>query len=210
MVYLLTDDIVFPDPSVSEADGLLAVGGDLSPARLRAAYSKGIFPWYAEEEPICWYAPHERCVIYPNKLRVSRSMEKQFRKNTFEIRINTAFREVVQACAMPRADQQGTWINDDMAAAYQVLHELGDAHSIEAWQGESLVGGMYGIKVNDVFCGESMFSLVSNASKYVLIHLLRSGFCSLLDCQIPNPHLQSLGAEMIPQQAFLSILQSTD
>ena len=209
MIFQLSDDIIFPDPALAEADGLLAIGGDLSPARLRLAYKMGIFPWYSEDEPICWYSPHERCVITPESLQVSRTMKKLFARNAFEIRIDTAFEEVIGHCAtVPRPGQDGTWIHPEMIDAYSVLHLSGEAHSIEAWRDGKLVGGMYGIKVNKVFCGESMFSLLPNASKYVLIHILRSGFCSMLDCQLPNPHLASLGSIMISRRAFMDYLGS--
>ncbi len=166
MIFLLTENsISFPDPSLAEADGLLAIGGDLSSVRLILAYNNGIFPWYSAGEPICWYTPHERCVIFPGEIVVSSSMKKIISKNIFTITTNTAFEEVIESCkTISRKDGQGTWITDEMKTAYINLHHLGFAHSIEAWKDEELVGGMYGIVVNNIFCGESMFSKISNAS----------------------------------------------
>ena len=202
------DDITFPNPALAEEDGLLAIGGDLSLDRLLLAYSNGIFPWFSEGEPILWYAPHRRCVIYPNKIKISKSMKKVLRDETFKITINKAFAEVIHNCAStPREGQEGTWITNEMQDAYINLHQYGFAHSIEVWLNEKLVGGLYGLKINRVFCGESMFSHVSNASKAALIFLSRTDI-DLIDCQLPNDHLMSLGAELIPQAAFMKILES--
>ena len=208
MIFRLDERLIFPDTELAEPDGLLAIAGDLSPGRLLLAYQSGIFPWY-DEDPILWYAPHERCVIYPDELIVSRSMQRYLRKAPFKITINTCFADVITACAtVEREGQDGTWINEDMKAAYINLHQLGYAQSIEVWQHDDLVGGMYGIPVGRVFCGESMFSKVSNASKAALIYLLQSGEYDLLDCQVHNDHLESLGARMIPQKDYMGVLRN--
>ena len=200
------DDLIFPNPALAEEDGLLAIGGDLSMDRLLLAYSNGIFPWFSDGEPILWYAPHQRCVIYPDKIKISKSMKKVMRDETFKITIDKAFAEVIHNCAStPREGQEGTWITNEMQDAYINLHEHGFAHSVEVWLNEKLVGGLYGLKINRVFCGESMFSHVSNASKAALILLSKTDI-DLIDCQLPNDHLLSLGAELIPQAAFMEIL----
>jgi len=207
MVFQLTNELLFPDPSLAEEDGLLAIGGDLSTKRLLLAYNNGIFPWFSNNEPICWYSPHERCVIFPEKLVVSSSMKKTISKDLFEIKMNTAFEAVITNCKqIKRKEQDSTWITDEMLQAYRMLHKMGIAHSIEAWQGNILAGGMYGLNINKVFCGESMFSKVSNSSKAVLIWLCQSGLCRLLDCQVPNDHLMSLGATMISRTKYMELL----
>ena len=208
MVFRLDDEeIIFPDPALAEEDGLLAIGGDLSPERLILAYHYGIFPWFNEDDPICWYAPHERCVIYPERVRITKSMGKVMKNGEFRISIDTAFPSVIENCAqIIRRDQPGTWITAQMQEAYIRLHELGYAHSVEVWQGEALVGGLYGLQINSVFCGESMFSKVSNASKAALIWLCQGNQFKLIDCQLPNDHLMSLGAEMISREAYLDLL----
>lgn len=208
MVYLLSEDeISFPHPSLADEDGLLAVGGDLSSERLLLAYKNGIFPWFSEDDPICWFAPHERCIITPQQLVVSKSMRKFLRRNIFKVTVDKAFDAVIDACAnIERKGQDGTWITDEMLAAYKKLHMEGFAHSIEVWQGDTLAGGMYGIQIGKVFCGESMFSEVSNASKTALIWLLEQNDIELLDCQMPNEHLTSLGATMIDADKFRTIL----
>ncbi|MBE9600525.1 leucyl/phenylalanyl-tRNA--protein transferase [Pedobacter sp. MC2016-24] len=208
MVFRLDDDaIIFPDPALAEEDGLLAIGGDLRPERLVLAYNYGIFPWFNEDDPICWYAPHERCVIYPERVKLSKSMAKVLKSNVFRLSFDEAFASVIGHCAtVARRDQPGTWITGQMQQAYIRLHELGYAHSVEVWQGEQLVGGLYGVQINNVFCGESMFSLVSNASKTALIWLCQEGGYTLIDCQLPNDHLMSLGAEMISRDAYQEIL----
>ncbi|MDN3587453.1 leucyl/phenylalanyl-tRNA--protein transferase [Pedobacter aquatilis] len=203
---LLDNDCNFPNPALAEEDGLLAVGGDLSLERLLIAYSNGIFPWFSEGDPILWYSPHQRCVIYPEKITVSKSMLKVFRDKTFEITLNKAFDEVIKNCALtPRIGQDGTWITNEMQAAYIDLHQKGFAHSVEVWQSGKLVGGLYGVKINRVFCGESMFSHVSNASKAALIFLSKTDI-NLIDCQLPTDHLMSLGAEMIEREIYLEAL----
>jgi leucyl/phenylalanyl-tRNA--protein transferase len=208
MPYLLNEhEISFPHPSLASNDGLLAIGGDLSPERLILAYSHGIFPWYSQGDPILWFAPHERCVIYADRLHVSKSMRKVLSNGLFTCTWNRRFDEVIHSCAdIKRRGQDGTWITEEMQEAYMNLHQLGYAQSIEVWQNEELVGGMYGIRIGQIFCGESMFSKVANASKVALIWLLQHNDIKLLDCQMPNPHLMSLGAEMIPGDTFRKML----
>ena len=209
MIFQLNNnDIQFPNPALAEEDGLLAIGGDLSPERLIAAYKNGIFPWFSDDEPIYWYAPHERCVIFSNKIHVSKSMLKSMRAQTYTVTTNTVFEDVIEACKnTPRKDQDGTWITDEMEVAYVKLHELGIAKSVEVWQNRKLVGGMYGVEINNVFCGESMFSHKPNASKTAMIWLCKECNYALIDCQIRNDHLISLGAEMISQKSFMEILE---
>lgn len=208
MVFRLLDDVmVFPDTALAEPDGLLAIGGDLSLARLQLAYQSGIFPWYSEGDPILWYAPHERCVIYPTKIKISKSMRKILASGIFTVSQNQAFEQVIQHCAQTsRIGQDGTWITNEMQAAYINLHRNGLAHSIEIWQDKQLVGGLYGVMVGKVFCGESMFSLVSNASKTALAYLAQHMDLTLIDCQVPNPHLIRMGAEMISREVYLKII----
>ena len=204
---LLDDEYIFPDTALAEPDGLLAIGGDLSVGRLLLAYQSGIFPWFSEDDPILWYAPHERCVIFPDRVKMSKSMRKIVNSDVFRITSNQAFAEVVRNCAtVPRIGQDGTWITNDMQNAYVKLHERGIAHSIEIWQNNELVGGLYGVKIGKVFCGESMFSKISNASKIALIHLAKNMGFELIDCQLPNDHLMSMGAEMISREDYLKIL----
>lgn len=201
------DDIRFPDPTRAEEDGLLAVGGDLRPERLLAAYRQGIFPWYSDDTPILWYSPHERFVLFPNELKISKSMRQVMRSSRFTISQNKAFSEVIRACAeQPRAGQDGTWITSEMRDAYVTMHELGYAQSVEVWEGSSLVGGLYGISYGRVFCGESMFAKVSNASKLALAHLCSSQQYDLIDCQVYTDHLASLGAKLIARATYMEIL----
>jgi len=211
MVFGLDEQLLqFPDPSLADEDGLLAIGGDLKPERLIQAYSQGIFPWFSEGDPILWFAPHERCVVFPDKVKVSKSMSKILKSGFFTITRNQAFAMVISSCAKVDRTRQGqddTWITGDMQEAYIRLHQKGLAHSIEVWQEDQLVGGLYGLIINRVFCGESMFSLVSNASKAAFITLCRSKEFKLIDCQLPNPHLMTLGAEMIPAARYLKILK---
>jgi leucyl/phenylalanyl-tRNA--protein transferase len=210
MIFRLSEqEISFPHPSLAEPDGLLAIGGDLRSERLQLAYQWGIFPWYSEGDPILWYAPHERCVLFPEKVRISKSMRQVLRADKFRLRQNTAFATVIQYCAnTPRKGQDGTWITSEMQEAYIQLHAEGKTHSIETWHEHKLVGGLYGLMINQVFCGESMFSLMSNASKFAFIGLCRLPGIKLIDCQLPNDHLLSLGAEMIPRDVYLEYLQS--
>jgi leucyl/phenylalanyl-tRNA--protein transferase len=207
MVFRLNKELVFPDPSLAEPDGLLAIGGDLSPERLLLAYNNAIFPWPVEGQPLLWFSPHERFVLFPSKLSVSTSMRKLLRKRVFEITTNNAFQEVICACAKTkRKKQRGTWITADMEEAYTRLHLLGAAHSVETWLGGKLAGGMYGVDCGRVFCGESMFSLENNASKVALISFVESNQYSLIDCQVHTAHLESLGAEMISRDEYLRYL----
>jgi leucyl/phenylalanyl-tRNA--protein transferase len=209
MIFRLTEELIFPDPSLAEPDGLLAIGGDLSGDRLILAYQNGIFPWFSEGDPVCWYAPHERCVIFPHKVKISKSMRKVIADEHFTVTMDLAFEEVIVNCAQsPRKGQDGTWITTEMQDAYIGLHRMGWAHSVEVWHKGVLAGGLYGLEVNGIFCGESMFSLMSNASKTALIWLCRNPAYRLIDCQLPNDHLLSLGAEMISQEDYLSILDS--
>jgi leucyl/phenylalanyl-tRNA--protein transferase len=203
--------LYFPPVEDADDDGLLAIGGDLSPERLELAYRSGIFPWYNDDEPILWWSPDPRFVLFPNKLHINRSMQKKMRKGEFRFSINEAFPQVIHACRMQyRHGQQGTWIGEDMEAAYIRLHHLGLAHSAECWRGAELVGGMYGIRLEKVFSGESMFSHESNASKFAFIHYvqyLKEQGIQLIDCQVYTEHLSNLGAEQISRKEFLTYLE---
>jgi leucyl/phenylalanyl-tRNA---protein transferase len=201
----------FPPPSeaLTEPNGLLAAGGDLKPERLLAAYAQGIFPWYEAGQPILWWSPDPRAVLWPRDLRVSRSLRRSVMKRGFEFRVNTAFERVVAACAEPRSYGGGTWITSEMAAAYARLHELRWAHSFETWQNGVLAGGLYGVAIGRVFFGESMFTRVTDASKVALVHaveFLRARRFELIDCQVPSAHTASLGASEIPRAEFLERL----
>lgn len=209
MIFQLSEqELVFPHPSLAEEDGLLAIGGDLSRNRLVLAYKNGIFPWFSEGDPICWFAPHKRCVIFPDKVKVSKSMRKVIADGLFTVTMDQAFEQVIKNCAaVPRIGQDGTWITNEMQDAYIDLHQSGWAHSVEVWFEGQLVGGLYGLEINGVFCGESMFSRMSNASKTALIWLCSTQRYRLIDCQVPNDHLMSLGAEMIPRDDYTLILQ---
>jgi len=207
--------ITFPSVEDADKDGLLAIGGDLSEERLMLAYRSGIFPWFSEGDPILWWSPDPRFVLFPEKLKVSKSMKKLLRDHRFQVTFNQKFEEVITQCASVKRDGQAdTWITEEMQAAYINLHEQGFAKSVEVWQHEKdaepkLVGGLYGIDLGTVFCGESMFSLESNASKFGFIkwvqHLQANGY-KLIDCQVHTPHLESLGAEMISRQSFMNYL----
>tara|TARA_B110000902_G_scaffold255922_1_gene321902 strand:+ start:1973 stop:2611 length:639 start_codon:yes stop_codon:yes gene_type:complete len=205
----LTDKIVFPDYKFTTQEGVLALGGDLSEKRLIYAYKNGIFPWFSEGDPIVWYCPLERMVLFADEIKVSKSMQKIINKKEFVITENKSFNEVIYNCKnIDRSDGFGTWITDDMEQAYINLHEKGIAKSIEVWLNDELVGGLYGLEINHIFCGESMFSKVSNASKLAFIHLVKSKNYKLIDCQVYNEHLVSLGAKEIDRNIFLSILKS--
>jgi leucyl/phenylalanyl-tRNA---protein transferase len=209
MIFRLDESLVFPNPELAEPDGLLAIEGDLSTARLLLAYRSGIFPWYSNETPILWYAPHERFVLYPDELNISSSMKRFLRKGLFKVTMDTCFEDVIEACSTVERDgQDGTWITDDMKKAYIKLHQEGYARSVEVWQDDELVGGMYGVPIGKIFCGESMFSKVSNASKTALIHLCQSGLYDLIDCQVYTDHLASMGARMISQKDYIGLLQN--
>jgi leucyl/phenylalanyl-tRNA--protein transferase len=217
-MYLLGKKIAFPDAEMADPDGILAIGGDLSPERLLLAYRSGIFPWFSEGEPIVWYSPEKRMVLLPGQLKVSDSMQQLIRKNIYRITWNENFEEVIRACqSSPRKDQDGTWITNEMLEAYVRLHELGHAKSIEVWRKDQredqredqLVGGLYGIDLGHVFCGESMFSKESNTSKLAFIHLaqkLEKEKYRMIDCQVYTSHLASLGAREIPRRRFLEML----
>ena len=208
MIFRLDERLLFPEPDLAEPDGLLAVGGDLSTKRLLMAYQNGIFPWYSDDTPILWYSPHERFVLYPQELKITKSMRQVLRSGKFTVTADTCFNGVITACAdAPRDGQDGTWITDDMKAAYNQLHVEGHAHSVEVWEHNELVGGIYGVQVGGVFCGESMFSRVSNASKTALIHLCQSGRYQLIDCQVHTAHLESLGAQMISREQYMAALK---
>ena len=194
------------DDALREPDGLLAAGGDLSTARILAAYRQGIFPWYDNGQPLLWWSPDPRCVFRPGDLHVSRRLRRDLLRSRCELRINTAFAEVIEACAGPRRHGQGTWITNDMRAAYVRLHAEGWAHSVEVWEDDELVGGLYGLAIGRVLFGESMFSRQSNASKMALLlvdRLLSSGVLGILDCQVQSSHLLSLGAITIPRAEFV-------
>jgi leucyl/phenylalanyl-tRNA--protein transferase len=207
MIFRLDEHLIFPKPDLAEPDGLLAVGGDLSTERLLLAYQNGIFPWYSDDTPILWYSPHERFVLYPDELKISKSMRQVLRSGKLSVTVNTCFNDVITACSTaPREGQDGTWIVPDMIAAYNRLHLEGYAHSVEVWQDDKLVGGLYGVHVGDVFCGESMFSRVSNASKTALIYLCNTGLYKLIDCQVHTDHLESMGAGMISREQYMDVL----
>ena len=210
MIFRLDERMLFPDPELAEEDGLLAVGGDLSTDRLLLAYQNGIFPWYSEDEPILWFSPHERFVLYPEELKISKSMKRILNSGMFKVTTDQSFEEVIAACSqMEREGQDGTWITADMQAAYVQLHQKGYAHSVEVWQNDDLVGGLYGVQIGRVFCGESMFSKVSNASKAALIYLCNSGLFSLIDCQVYTDHLASMGARMISRKEYVFTLNNS-
>lgn len=207
MLYL-DSNINFPNPKFANPDGLLAIGGDLSEERLLLAYHMGIFPWFEYEEPILWWSPDPRFVLFPKKLKVSKSMRQILRNSDFVVTVNQDFDQVISECAnAKRNGQAGTWITEGMKKAYFKLHELGYAKSVEVWNHNKLVGGLYGIDLNNgVFCGESMFTKISNASKVGFITFIQNTNYKLIDCQMHTNHLESLGAEDIPRSDFLSYL----
>ena len=212
-VYLLSDEIAFPSPNLASGEGLLAVGGDLSQKRLLLAYSMGIFPWYSEAEPILWWSPNPRLVLYPDELRISKSLQKTIKKGLFQITLDRAFERVITECAkVRRKNNEGTWIVPDMISAYCQLHASGFAHSVEAWQNDTLVGGLYGVSLGKCFFGESMFTLITNASKVAfvaLINYVKALSFDLIDCQVTTEHLVSLGAREIPRALFLEQLKKS-
>jgi leucyl/phenylalanyl-tRNA--protein transferase len=194
------------DQALREPNGLLAAGGDLSPQRIAAAYRQGIFPWYSPGEPVLWWSPDPREVLFPQDLRISRSLRKTLRSGRYRVTRDTAFGAVLDGCAAPRDGSRGTWITPAMRVAYVELHRLGLAHSIETWRGDELVGGLYGVRVGEVFCGESMFSRADGASKVALATLVADATAQgirLIDCQMPTAHLRSLGSRAIPRAEFL-------
>jgi leucyl/phenylalanyl-tRNA--protein transferase len=195
--------------ALTEPNGLIAIGGNLSVERLLKAYSLGIFPWYGKDEPILWYSPDPRMVITPDKFHLSKSLKRVIQSSKFEVCIDTAFKNVIFQCQkIARHGQSGTWINDEMIEAYCRLHEAGHAHSYEVYENGELVGGLYGVALGDIFFGESMFSLVSNASKVAFAYLLQQGPYQLIDCQVENNHLKSLGAFKMPRGLFIQQLKS--
>ena len=205
----LTETIEFPGYDCTSEEGVIALGGDLSVERLTHAYKNGIFPWFSDNDPIVWYCPFERMVLFPEEVKISKSMQKIINKNEFTITENTAFEAVIYNCKnIDRNDGFGTWITNDMEQAYINLHKKGISKSIEVWFKDELVGGLYGVEINHIFCGESMFSKVSNASKLAFMHLAKNKNYKLIDCQIYNEHLASLGAREIDRSLFLSILKA--
>lgn len=207
-MHFLTQKIEFPDVSEASADGLLAIGGDLSPERLLYAYLNGIFPWFEGAEPILWWSPDPRFVLFPKDLKVTKSMKQILKKDLFKVTENKAFKDVIENCAKAkRDDQEGTWITNEMIEAYIKLHKLGYAKSVEVWQNDKLVGGLYGIAIeNKVFCGESMFAKVSNASKVAFITFVQNSDYKLIDCQLHTKHLESLGAKHISRLEFTNYI----
>lgn len=206
-LHFLNDTIWFPPVTDALEDGLLAAGGDLCPERLLLAYKSGIFPWYNEDEPPLWWSPDPRFVLYPHELKISKSMQQLLRRGEYEVTSDTAFEQVIASCRDTyRPGQGGTWIDEDITDAYTTLHKMGYAHSAEAWYNGQMAGGLYGIRLGSAFFGESMFSHRSNASKYAFIkwvqHLQADGV-QIIDCQVYTPHLESLGARMIPRADFL-------
>ena len=199
-----------PEQALDDPPGLLAAGGDLSPARLLAAYRRGIFPWYSPGQPVLWWSPDPRAVLFPEEFKVSRSLAKTLRNGGFTVSTNEDFAGVIDGCAAPRPHSQGTWITSEMRMAYLELHRRGHAHSIETRLGGELVGGLYGVRLGGVFFGESMFSRARDASKVALAHLVamcRRNSIAVIDCQLPSRHLASLGARDIPRQQFLALLE---
>lgn len=209
-MYFLSRELYFPPVGYASPEGIVAIGGDLSPERLLLAYRSGIFPWFEDDEPILWWSPPERMVLLFDELKVSKSMRNILNRGAFRVTFNTAFEQVIHNCrSVKRNGQAGTWLTENMVSAYCKLHELGYAKSVEVWQGEELVGGLYGIDLDHIFCGESMFSKVSNASKVAFIALakkLQQENYRLLDCQVYNEHLESLGAGEIDRADFMAIL----
>ncbi|HAI82203.1 MAG TPA: leucyl/phenylalanyl-tRNA--protein transferase [Chitinophagaceae bacterium] len=209
-LFVLNEQLWFPPVTEADEDGLLAVGGDLNPERILYAYQQGIFPWYSEEIPL-WWSPDPRFVLFPNKLYISKSMRTLLKRNAFKVTTNQAFTQVINACGtIERPGQDGTWLNADMQQAYMQLHQMGYAHSVEAWYNNTLVGGLYGLRIGQVFFGESMFSTISNASKYAFISFvqqLQTEGVQLIDCQVYTDHLASLGATMIPRNDFIQYLR---
>ena len=205
----LNDIIEFPPLKEANSDGLLAIGGDLSPKRVLYAYKNGIFPWYEVDQPLLWWSPDPRFVLYPNKLKISKSSKQLLRSQKFEVTINRSFKEVIVACSkVKRQSQTGSWITDQMIDVYCELHKMGFAKSVEVWLDSKLVGGLYGVQFNDdVFCGESMFSYVSNASKIGFINFVQNSNFKLIDCQVHSEHLETLGAEQISRSNFMQYLR---
>lgn len=210
-VYAIPERLIFPDPRLAEPSGLLGVGGDLSADRLLLAYENGIFPWFSEGQPILWWSPDPRMVLYPDQLHVPRSLRKRMRRGDYTFTFDRSFGEVIRACSRsPRPGQEGTWITDEMVEAYEELHERGIAHSVEAWQDGELVGGLYGVAIGRCFAGESMFTVAPDASKSAFVtlveHLRDWGF-TVVDCQVHTEHLERFGAIEVPRERFLEDLR---
>lgn len=209
-IFKLGKDPVFPSAKLADENGIIAIGGDLTPERLLNAYSNGIFPWYNKGEPIVWWSPDPRLVLFTNELHISKSMKKLLYKEEFTVTFNTRFEEVIQNCSLPRTYEKETWISEDMVKAYIILHKMGFAVSTEVWKNKKLVGGLYGIGMGKCFFGESMFFLEKNASKYGMIKLtqkLKRKDIPFIDCQITTDHLVSLGAREISRQKFLKLIK---
>ena len=208
LAWLEDNNYEFPavEQALTEPDGLLAAGGSLSPEILLKAYRSGIFPWYSQGQPVLWWSPDPRCVLFPEKLKISRSLRKTLKREPFIVRQDAAFRDVMLNCAKPRKDVDGTWITHEMLEAYCHMHELGYAHSVECWQDNELVGGLYGILLGEVFFGESMFSSKTDASKVALEYLCNSIRPKLIDVQVYSDHMERMGAEMIPRSEFIQYL----
>jgi len=211
LTWLQRDDLSFPplEKALREPNGLLAAGGDLSPERLLAAYRHGCFPWYQDGQPVLWWSPDPRTVLYPEELHISRSLRKKLRQGIFSVTFDRAFREVIEGCAAPRSYADGTWITATMQNAYMRLHQLGIAHSVEVWQDQQLVGGLYGLAIGRLFFGESMFSRATDASKIgfvALVERLQDWGFKMIDCQMPTQHLASFGARPISREAFAETL----
>jgi len=216
MIPWLTEDTPFPPvtQALREPNGLLAASLSLSPERLLEAYRQGIFPWFSPGDPVLWWSPSPRMVLIPNEFIISKSLAKVLRNSNYQVRTDTSFERVMRACAAPRSGQAGTWIDEQMIAAYCALHQQGFAHSVETWVNDRLVGGLYGVAIGQMFYGESMFSSASNASKIALAHLTRqllrwqnTSITPMIDCQMHTPHLASLGARQIPRSEFIALLE---
>jgi leucyl/phenylalanyl-tRNA--protein transferase len=209
-MHQLSSEHIFPSASTANNDGVVAIGGDLNPKRILQAYKQGIFPWFERDDYLVWWSPDPRMVLFPEKLKISKSTKKILKNDCFKVTFNQSFDEVVDCCAkVKRFGQNGTWITDGLKKAYNLLHKEGHAFSVEVWKDFELVGGLYGIDLGDIFCGESMFSKENNASKIGFIHLIKelnkNGY-KLIDCQVPSAHLKSLGAEEISRKQFLNYL----
>ncbi|MCP4671312.1 MAG: leucyl/phenylalanyl-tRNA--protein transferase [Desulfobacula sp.] len=212
-LFRLSEKLDFPPAYFARSDGLLCVGGDLTPQRLILAYERGIFPWFSESEPLLWWSPDPRLVLFPGNIHISKSLKKKIKRSLFDIKIDNAFEETIRSCALVRKDRdEGTWIIPEMVSAYTKLHGLGYAHSIEAWQDNKLVGGLYGVCIGGSFFGESMFSFVNDASKIALVvlaNLLKKNKFDLIDCQVTTQHLLDMGACEIPRAVFLNIIKKS-
>ena len=207
-MHLLGSEHTFPSAETASLEGVVAIGGDLDPNRILNAYKKGIFPWFENDNNLVWWSPDPRMVLFPKKIKISKSTKKIINQDYFKVTYNQSFNEVVECCSkVKRFGQNGTWITEGLKKAYNQLHEMGFAYSVEVWKDYELVGGLYGIDLGDIFCGESMFTKVSNASKIAFIHLVQSNLYKLIDCQVYNDHLKTLGAKEIMRDKFLTLLE---